>query len=281
MTAVQHDYWEPEGFPAGCQQGTQSKSRGSFIVSCLVLEAFFQKAFQTQPADLFDITPNMLLLSLALTMSALHPLPVHPTGIKIRGYLWQAPHSNPSFMPENIRRSCSWLIEYSTIIPSRSAALSLPCVCVGLWYGTQGRDEAAVCWRGQWCWLTPLKTILKGFWWHIAVGPTAAYHMYFTRNDRTFNSFFLWTMWRGHGSCVPADTRPLTGSYSLSYREEQSLPFWFGFSFVWTCSLNYKHGCHMAMRKESSSVVCMRPSLQGSVECWRRCLQCRVGCVVF
>ena len=189
MTAVQHDYWEPEGFPAGCQQGTQSKSRGSFIVSCLVLEAFFQKAFQTQSADLFDITPNMLLLSLALTMSALHPLPVHPTGIKIRGYLWQAPHSNPSFMPENIRRSCSWLIEYSTIIPSRSAALSLPCVCVGLWYGTQGRDEAAVCWRGQWCWLTPLKTILKGFWWHIAVGPTAAYHMYFTRNDRTLTAF--------------------------------------------------------------------------------------------
>lgn len=194
-------------------------------MSCSVLEAFFSK------------------------VSALHPLPVHPIGTKIRGYLWQAPHSNPSFMTENIRRSCSWLIAYSTIIPSVPAAVSLSCVRFGLWYGTQGQDEAYKAVKGQWCWLTPLKTILKGFWWHIAVGPTNLLSHVFYKKWHDLTSFFLWNMWRGRRSCLPAGARPLIGSYSLSYREEQSLPSWFVFSFVWKCSLNYKHGCHLGNEK--------------------------------
>lgn len=61
-----------------------------------LLEALFQGAFQPLLADLFDITFNrvlLLALTLTITMSDLHPLPVHPNGIMIRGYLWQTPHS--------------------------------------------------------------------------------------------------------------------------------------------------------------------------------------------
>lgn len=97
--------------------------------------------------------------------------------------------------------------------------------------------------------VNPLKTILKGFWWHIAVGPTNLLSHVFYKKWHDLTSFVLWNMWRGRRSCLPAGARPLIGSYSLSYREEQSPPSWFVFSFVWKCSLNYKHGCHLGNEK--------------------------------